>query len=329
MKKLFNIVLAAILLFVSLSFSSCSNDKTAYDTLDIFALDTFIEIKINKSENSKKILEECKKIIKDSELLFDRTEEKSELYTLNLSSEYTASDRLAGIISRAQSISASTQGSFDITSGALSKLWSISDPDAPIPTQEQVDLALSFVGYEKITVDGSRVIKDDGVIIDLGGIAKGEIAQALFDYLVGVGVEYGVISLGGNVTVVGAKPNGQKFNISLKNPLGSGSVGYITLDGGYHISVAGGYERNKTVDGITYHHIFDTSTGYPADSDIACVAVVSRDGMTADALSTALFVMGSERAFAYCAENGILAIFIFDNGEIKQSENFQFTFTEN
>ncbi len=329
MKKALTLMLAAVLLLVSLSFSSCVNKKAEYDTLDLFALDTFIEIKINKTEKSKEILEECKRIIFEGEILFDRTDEQSELYKLNSAEAYNVSERLFNVIRKAEEISASTDGSFDITAGALSELWSISDPDAPIPTDEQINDALEGVGYDKISLDGSSVSKNDGVIIDLGGIAKGEIAQSLLDYLVENGVEYGIVSLGGNVTTVGEKPNGQSFNVSLKDPHGNGSVGYITLDGGYHISVAGGYERNKTVDGVTYHHIFDTKTGYPADSDLACVAVVLQDGMTADALSTALFVMGSERALSYCAENGIFAVLIMNDGEIMPTQSTQFTFTEN
>lgn len=334
-KKTFCLALLAfILAFLALfALASCSGKSISYESTEFFALNTFVEIKINKTDKSAELLNGCKEIISQSEKIFSMTDKQSELYKINEreNAETVLSARMSALVKKSIEISSSTDGAFDITAGALSNLWRISDDDEYIPTKAEIEDALENVGYTFIKLDGNTLISSaDGITLDLGAIAKGEIAGQLYDYLVENGVEYGIISLGGNICTIGGKPDNESYRVSVRNPFGDGYIGILSLDGGNFISVAGGYERYKEVDGVKYHHIFDTSTGYPSNSGLASVAVVSDDPMLADALSTALFVMGKDKALEYCekSEYHFSAVLIDDKGEITLSPDFEYIFTE-
>ena len=329
---------AVLLLFMSVFvavflLASCSERPLSYESTEFFALNTFIEIKINKSDKSAELLKGCREIVLQSEKIFSMTDGQSELFKINESkrSEQTLSLRMSALLKKSLEIARDTEGAFDITAGALSKLWRISDDDTYIPAKAEIENALEHVGYSFIEIDGDTLRKSDSdTVLDLGAIAKGEIAGQLYNYLLQNGVEYGIISLGGNICTIGTKPDNESYRVSVRNPFGDGYIGILSLDGGNFISVAGGYERYKEVNGVKYHHIFDTSTGYPSNSGLASVAVISDDPMLADALSTALFVMGKDRALEYCksSEYSFSAVLIDDEGQITLSPDFEYTFTE-
>ena len=137
-----------------------------------------------------------------------------------------------------------------------------------------------------------------GMAIDLGGIAKGWTADQLREYARELGAERGYVSLGGNLMIIGERPDGDPFKFGLRDPQGDAStyLGTVTLEDGCTMATTGGYERYFEEDGIRYHHVLDPRTGYPADSDLLSVAVISKDGTLADYLSTTLFVQGLEAA---------------------------------
>ena len=334
-KRTLSLVLIAFLLFLTLIFTlaSCSAGQLSYESTEFFALNTFIEIKINRTEKSAELLKDCREIVLKSEKIFSMTDEQSELYKINESEhlKITLSRRMSALIKKSLELARDTEGAFDITAGALSKLWCISDDDTYIPAQSEIEKALEHVGYNLISIDENNLITtDNDTVLDLGAIAKGEIAGQLYDYLVQNGVEYGIISLGGNICTIGTKPDNENYRVSVRDPFGDGYIGILSLGGGEFVSVAGGYERYKEVNGVKYHHIFDTSTGYPSNSGLASVAVISNDPMLADALSTALFVMGKDEALEYCenSEYEFGAVLIDEKGEITLSPDFEYTFTE-
>lgn len=298
MKKVATKILSALLLFsVTAScvtlLSSCSERQNEFS---FYGLDTLIELKL--SSIGKKEDEEIRNTVESEvgryEKIFSRTDEDAELYKINHSDKttFTVSDDLADLLLRAIGISQSTDGAFDFTCGSLTELWKISDSDAPIPGAEEVAEAMKHVGYDKVSLDGNTLVRPCGLVIDLGAIAKGYIEGKITDLLISKGVERGILSFGGNISVFGEKRDKSEYRIAIRNPYGeSGHIGYVTTLKGY-VSVCGTYERNKIVDGVFYHHIFDPKNGYPKDTDVISVALICDDGALADALSTALFVMG-------------------------------------
>lgn len=318
MKKLLSLFLCLCLLT---AFFGCSKEPKT-DTF--YALNTVIEITLG-SDADEEIFKDLRARTAELEALFSRTDEKGELYALN-HGKTELSPELYSLLLLSLSIAEQTDGAFDPTLGALIELWRITDPDAPIPSEDEVAAAKEKSGYGKVLLaDGEY--RANGVTLDLGAIAKGYIAECLVDELIAAEVSYGVLWLGGNVAVFGEKPDGEPFRIALENPRGGGALGYFTLRGEHYISVSGGYQRQKTVDGVTYHHVFDGRTGYPSDSGLSSVAVVAKNGALADALSTALFVMGEEaaRAFYETSSYEFSAVLVRTDGSTEELGKPNFT----
>lgn len=167
--------------------------------------------------------------------------------------------------------------------------------------------------------------------MDLGGIGKGAAISKLIEYLKTTDIPGGVVSFGSNVAVFGEKRDGSDYRIALRDPFKEGEyAGVLTLSADDVLSVSGDYERYYTINGEKYHHILDPKTGYPAQSGLSSVAVVCSDGALADALSTALFVMGEDAAQElYSAKVfDFEAIFIATDGTLTQTDGMKTIFTQ-
>lgn len=189
-------------------------------------------------------------------------------------------------------------------------------------------MRLATVGTSSLTADGTSVGKPDGTEVDLGAIAKGAAVAALRAQLAATdGLDGGLISMGSCVTVFGSKPNGKPFRVSVRNPHDRASLaGTLTLKDGQVLSVSGDYERFVTIGGKQYHHILNPTTGYPSDSGLSSVAVVTLDGPTADALSTAFMVMGEDAARAL-RDSGTFsyeAVFFRSDGSVFMTDSADF-----
>lgn len=319
MKKI-EIFLAVVICI--LSFSSCA-PKDEYDEKQIFAMDTVITIKVEKGRGDD-VFDGCAGIITEAERIFSRTLEDSEVTRFNTSNseaEYDSalddcSAPFVELIEKSLDISEKTGGAFDITIEPLVELWNITGESPEVPDVSYINNALVYVGYERMYVEDDTVYRYGMVKIDMGAIAKGYTLGMLCDYLGALGVKYANISFGGNVGLVGSKPSGGKWSVGIKDPDDTSStVGTLTLDGGY-VAVSGDYERYFEKDGTRYHHIIDPFTGYPAQTDIRSVAVVCDDASLADGLSTALFVMGYDKALAFynAKTYDFEAVFVTDDG---------------
>ncbi|MBQ7377325.1 MAG: FAD:protein FMN transferase [Clostridia bacterium] len=287
MRKILSFFLCLCLL---LAFLGCASTPL---TDSFYALNTVIDVTLSPKagEDTLKALRTRTRAL---ETLCSRTDPDGALYALN-HGDVAPPEELYALLTLALEIAAATDGAFDPTLGALVEVWRITDESAPIPTELEVSAAKERCGYQKLTLADGHCTAH-GVTLDLGAIAKGYIAERLVDDLLATDVPYGILWLGGNVAVFGQKPDGEPFRIALEDPRGGEALGYFTLTGEHYISVSGGYQRQKTVDGVTYHHVFDSATGYPSESELLSVAVISQNGVLADALSTALFVMGEDRA---------------------------------
>ena len=327
-KRIISCFICLATLISCLQLLSCSSGKT--NAFSFYALDTVIEISVESlgKERDEKIISLIKETVSGYENVFSRTKTNSEVYKINNSekTEFKISDDLREVIAVSLDIAEKSGGTFDFTCGALSELWQIGNADADIPSPDEIENALSKCGYGKVSLNGSTLTRSVGVIMDFGAVAKGYIAEKLTGMLKDNGVSYGILSLGGNISVFGDRPGKDGYNIGVKNPYGDGIRGYVSVDCGY-VSVCGTYERNKTVDGVFYHHVFDMETGYPSSGGIVSVLMVSENGAQADALSTALLVMGETRAENFIESHGteMGAVFFFDDQRIKSIGNVNYT----
>ena len=207
------------------------------------------------------------------------------------------------LLQRAKELSEQSDGAFDITIAPVVELWGITSDHPHVPTDEELAQAMALMGLEDLVLDEeacTAYLTRPGMAIDLGGIAKGWTADQLREYARELGAERGYVSLGGNLMIIGERPDGDPFKFGMRDPQGDAStyLGTVTLEDGCTMATTGGYERYFEEDGIRYHHVLDPRTGYPADSDLLSVAVISKDGTLADYLSTTLFVQGLEAAKA-------------------------------
>lgn len=314
----------AFLSALSLLLSGCVFEREEYRDTVFFAMDTYITVRLACAGVSNRRLDEtaaeCERIVRELEDVLSAHDPDSELYALNHSdTEFTEiSDTLERVLLTAYAVSDRTAGAFDFTAGGLSELWNIKD-GGPVPLQAEINAKLSHVGYDRITVDDRRntvMRSDPETVIDLGGIGKGAAADALVQYLETTDISYGLVSVGGTIGVFGDKPDGTPYKIGIRDPDDpDGVLTYLHISDGF-VAVSGDYERYFEENGVRYHHIFDPTTGYPADSGLRETAVYCTDGAAADALSTALFVMGPEASLALYETGGFEAVLVSSDGTV-------------
>ena len=302
-----------------------------------FYLNTFVTVTLYDSSDTA-LLEGCMELCRMYEQIFSRTDENSELYRLNhgLLSDNDGtskiSDSLYELISLGIAYGGLSGGALDISIAPVSSLWDFSSgenqdvPESRIPQETQVAQGLSFVDYQKITLPGeNQIILPEGMALDLGAIAKGYIADRIKEYLMEQGVNSAIINLGGNVLCIGQKPGGQGFQIGIQQPFAdrNETAAVMTLSD-TSVVTSGIYERYFTTEnGVFYHHILDSNTGYPCDNELISVTIVSKSSAAADALSTACFCLGLEDGMALLDSlPDVYGVFITEDREMHYSEGF-------
>ena len=327
-KRCFLLLLAMLLLTPMLA---CCARPSASPSASFFLMDTVITVTLYTDENTASgIFAECRRILEELDGLWSRTKEGSDVSRFNDASVGTVpvDERTATLLQVAEDVAKKTDGSFDVTVAPLVFLWQASEEAGRLPTAQELSAAMAAIGGAKLSDKGSSLQKiSDDAKIDFGGIGKGAAISALVSYIDSTEIEGGIVSFGSNVAVIGKKPNGTDFRIALRDPKNTAAyAGTLTLRPGEILSVSGDYERFYEIGGERYHHILDPQTGYPSKSGLSSVAVVCRDGALADALSTALLVMGELRARELYA-TGIYefeAVFIASDGTVSTTDGILF-----
>ena len=187
---------------------------------------------------------------------------------------------------------------------------------------------MQYVGFDKVSLSENTVVLLPGMEIDLGAVAKGYACDLVTEDLKSKGVTSALVSLGGNISMIGSKPDGSDWKISVEHPENRDSLGLLSLSD-VSVVTSGAYERYfEDENGNRYGHILDPSTGKPAQSGIASVTVVGKESRVCDALATAFFVMGLPAAEEYVREYGdVDFLLLTDNGEIYLTDGLKDRFT--
>ena len=315
------------------SSSAAAAADTATATVDFFAMDTYMTITANGAQAQAAVnAAEAEVYRLENEL--SRNLAASEISKINDRSgqgPVTVSQETFDIIADAVSYSEKTGGAFDITIAPIMDIWGFKDSKYRVPSALEIRTALPLVGWNRIRLDEANLTVElpvAGMELDLGGIAKGYASDKVQEVMHKYSLTSALISLGGNVAVFGPKADGSLWKIAITDPRAPDS--YIGILRATDVSVitSGGYERNFTKNGVTYIHIMDPATGSPVKSDLLSVSIITPSGVQGDSLSTALFVMGKEKAIAYWQEHRDFAcVLVTLSGEVFASADIKDTFS--
>lgn len=230
------------------------------------------------------------------------------------------------VLRQSKEYAALSQGYFDVTIGPLVDLWNIHDGQGHVPTQEELDAVLPLIGSDDLLIeDGRAYLAREGMIANLGAIAKGYIADQVKDLLVAQGVEHAVLNLGRNILLIGGKTEAQNFTVGIQDPNSAeGELADVVSANGKSVVTSGIDQRYFTYEGKTYHHILDPFTGFPADNGLASVTILSDTSTQGDALSTSCFLLGQEKGLALIESlENVEALFITTDGQLISSSGYE------
>ena len=280
-------------------------DEEAEVSKDLFAMDTYMTLTAY-GEHAQEAVDKAAERVEELDALLSTGDENSEIYQLNQSGEATLSEEGGYLVERALELYQKTDGAFDIAIYSVMQAWGFPTQEYHVPDDATLKEKLALADASKVNYDkDTRKISfdQDGMEIDLGGIAKGYTSSQIMQIYQDCGVTSGLVNLGGNVQALGCKTDGSKWRVAIQSPDDTEDyLGILEIEN-QAVITSGGYERYFEEDGVTYHHIIDPATGYPADSGLISVTIVSDDGTLADGLSTSLFIMGEEKAAQFWREN--------------------------
>ena len=353
--RFFYLILCTVLVCPMLLFTGCENitdadtSTTGNEPISISSikLNTAVQITIYDSQD-KALLDDCLALCDKYELVFSRTNEKSELYKLNhrkdtsdkdpnadgqttpypvsgTADTWHISEDLASLLSQGLSITRESDGAFDIAIAPLTSLWDFTAEDPKVPDDAAIQKALPLCSSDGVTIDGQDItLPSDDIQFDVGAIAKGYIADRMKDLLVKKGVKSAIINLGGNVLCIGSKPDGTPFKVGIQKPFADRNETEAVMDiTGKSVVSSGIYERCFKQGGKLYHHILNPQTGYPYENGLISVTIISDQSVDGDALSTTCFALGLEDGLKFAEKKGVHAVFITEDYELHYTDGFQ------
>lgn len=298
---------------------------------EIFAMDTYMTVTAygeNADQAVKASIEEIQRL----DTLLSATAETGEVYTVNHSGGGVLSEDSMYLLERSLELHESTGGAFNVAIFPVMEEWGFVSDEFAVPSEAKLQEKLALANVDGINIDYATsgiTFDEEGMAIDFGGIAKGYTSLKIADIFREMGIESGLINLGGNAQVVGTKTDGSDWKVGIQNPENDSEYLGVLSVTDCAVITSGGYERYFEEDGITYHHIIDPATGYPAENGLISVTIVSKDGTLADGLSTSLYVMGLEKAEQYWREHSeeFDAILMTEDQDIYITEGIADNFT--
>ena len=320
------IILITLMILVSSLTAGCSGAQNSRYTKSGLYFDTIVSIDIYgaSKDNADYILSECMKLCDKYQQLFDETIKTSDIYMINTSGgkSVKVDHDTVKLIESALYYSKLTEGRFDISIDPVSDLWDFHEDNAHVPSGDEINNALTNVGYENITVDSANdtVTVTGNATIDAGAVAKGYIADRIADYLISCPINGAIVNMGGDLKLIGTKNGRDPFNIGINDPFSDDSVRADLSLTDTAVATSGTYERCITVGDRKYHHILDPSTGYPVDTDIESVTVICDNATSADCLCTVLIILGADDAIELVENTKDTEAYIIkSDGQVMQS----------
>lgn len=307
----------SLLLLAACALGVCGCDTAPESSSALgFYLDTVITI---TGYADKELLEDAVALCGEYERVFSRTMEGSDVWRINHGEgrPVEVCDETAELLAIALEVCEKSGGALDITIAPASDLWDFKSEQPEIPDSGKLERAAELVDYTKLDLEGNAVTLPAGMAIDLGAVAKGYIADRAAEYLKERGVSSAILNLGGNVMALGSKPDGREWSVGIQDPEGeTGRTGYSIRVADKSVVTSGIYQRGFDRDGVRYHHILDSATGWPVQNGLASVTIIADSSAVADAMSTACFALGQERGMSLAEEMGVQAVFIAADGRV-------------
>ena len=273
----------------------------------VFAMDTVMDLQV-WGKDAESATQRLGDLLKKLEDRWSATSGNSALGQLNRGEDPDLSSEETELLQAVEALSDRTGGALDPKLYDVCLAWGFYNGAHHIPTEEELAAAMAASRW------------------DLGAVMKGYAGQQCAQMLASLDVDRAILNLGGNIQTFGEKPDGKPWQIGIQNPDGGDYIGTVAVSGTASIVTSGDYQRYFEQDGVRYHHIIDPATGAPARSGLRSVTVICRDGLTADGLSTALFVMGLEKAADFWrASNDFEAVFITEDGKVYATHGAEFS----
>ena len=305
--------LVPLILSLMILCSGCGAEKELPKLSEVgFYLDTVIILTAYTDDDQvlKDAMEECSRY----EKLLSATIEGSDVWRINHADgqPVEVSDDTMEVLRCAVRIAELSGGAFDVTIAPVSSIWDFTSGEAVLPDAEKIARAAKLVDYTKLELEGNTVRLPAGMMIDPGGIAKGYIADSVKAWLMDKGVRHAILSFGGNVVGIGTKPDGSDWKVGIQDiDKATGEYMLVSRNNGGSTVTSGIYERGFDLDGVRYHHLLSSGTGWPVQNELASVTIFSNSSMEGDALSTTAFVLGTENGLRLIESlEGVEAVFI-------------------
>ena len=305
------------------SVSENSNNETPdpkaneSESSELYAMDTVMSLTAYGS-HAREALDSASAEIQRLDKLFSISSETGDIYRVNRDGEGDLSEDTRSLLASALEYGKDTNGIFDCTIEPVMEAWGFTTKNYRIPSDSELAELLSHVDASTVTLSGNHVTLPEDVKLDLGGIAKGFTSARVMEVFKNSGVTSGIISLGGNVQTLGTKPDEKLWRVGIQDPNDLNAMFAVVEVSDEAVITSGAYQRYFEENGVHYHHIIDPRTGYPAESGLTSVTIISPDGTLADALSTSLFIMGPDDASAFWQNHRdkFEAIIMTENGEV-------------
>lgn len=290
-------------------------------TGQIFAMDTFMQLTVygdGDGVTGQQALQSAQSRVYELEAVLSVTRDNSDVHKINAGcgQSVTVDEDTAALLSRTLELCEETGGALDITAYPAVRAWGFTTGEHRVPESEELAALAEKIDYTQVKLEGTGVILPENVQIDLGAVAKGFTGDVLADQLRKAGIKSACLSLGGNIHTIGTNSEGKPWRVGIQHPTTGGALAVVeVMDKA--VVTSGNYQRYFEENGETYWHILDPDTASPARSGLVSVSIIGSEGTRCDALSTALFVMGLEKASEFWNEHrDFEAVFVTNEGEI-------------
>lgn len=313
------------MLFLSSILLLASCQQQGYDRQSLIALGTVCTIQLPAGTRPQ-VYDQVQKALDTVDGELSRTKASSQIAILNREKQATLSDDVLALLQEGIEVAEKTDGAFDPAIGALTGMWAIATDHPRVPSEEEIQSV--DTDWRHIRIVGDQVTIPATMEIDLGAIGKGYAADRIKEVLRENRVSSALVNLGGNIYAIGEKQGGNPWVIGLRDPNGDEGQAFITIQvRDLSLVTSGAYERNFTQDGVTYHHILDRKSGYPAESDLASASILGPSSTLCDALSTSVFVLGSEKGMDLVESlAGYACVLVKKDGAILFSRDFPYPY---